>query len=117
MFKKFLRQLFSDKCQLISLELDISNDKNFVDIHECFSLSSISNNNIVVTHCITLRYLHIHLIYGYFLEHIIEHVPALESLSVIFKYSLIRESSYESEMKQFPSTTLNWYKKVRRNER
>ncbi|CAF4884543.1 unnamed protein product [Rotaria sp. Silwood1] len=117
MFKKFLRTLFSDKCRLISLEVDISNDVSAVDIHKCFSLSSISINNVVVTHCMTLRYLHIHLIYGYFLERIIEHAPALETLSVIFKDSLMKESSYEPSMKRFASTILNWYEKVNKNEK
>ncbi|CAF3182013.1 unnamed protein product [Rotaria sp. Silwood2] len=112
MFKEFLRTLFSDKCRLISLEVDISNDDSAVDIHGCFSLSSISINNVVVTHCMTLRYLHIHLIYGYFLEHIIEHVPILETLSVIFKDSLMKESSYKPKMKRFASTILNWYEKM-----
>ncbi|CAF1316118.1 unnamed protein product [Rotaria sordida] len=112
MFKKFLRTLFSDKCRLISLEVDISNDVSAVDIHKCFSLSSISINNVVVTQCMTLRYLHIHLIYGYFLERIIEHVPALETLSVVFIDSLMKESSYEPRMKRFASTILNWYEKM-----
>lgn len=117
MFEKFIRTLFSDKCHLISLEVDISNHVDNVNVHESFSLSSISINNVGFTHCMTLRYLHIHLIYGSFLERIIEHVPALETLSVIFKYSLIEEKRYEPRMKRFESTILNWYEKVNKNEK
>ncbi|CAF3287439.1 unnamed protein product [Rotaria sp. Silwood2] len=74
MFKEFLHQL-----------LDISDDDNVNDIHECLSLSSVSINNLVITHCMTLNHLHIHLTYDYFLEHSIEHGSALQTLSVIFK--------------------------------
>ncbi|CAF4759219.1 unnamed protein product, partial [Rotaria sp. Silwood2] len=87
MFKEFLHQLFSDKCQLTYLELDISDDDSVNDIHECLSLSSVSINNLVITHCMNLHYSHIHLTYGYFLEHSIEHGSALQTLSVIFKDS------------------------------
>ncbi|CAF4723577.1 unnamed protein product, partial [Rotaria sp. Silwood2] len=65
--------------------LDISDDDNVNDIHECLSLSSVSINSLVITYCMNLHHLHIHLTYGYFVEHSIEHGSALQTLSVIFK--------------------------------
>ncbi|CAF4744957.1 unnamed protein product, partial [Rotaria sp. Silwood2] len=106
MSKKFLRELFSDKCQLTSLELNIPNDHNYNGIHECLSI-----NNPVIIYCITLRHLHIHLIYGYFLENIITYVPALQTLSVTFKDSLMQKRLYEPKMKRFISINFNWYEK------
>ncbi|CAF1220164.1 unnamed protein product [Rotaria sp. Silwood1] len=107
MLKEFLCKLFSDKCQLTSLELDIPNDHNYNGIHECLSI-----NNPVIIHCITLRHLHVHLIYGYFLEDIIKYVPALQTLSVTFKDSLIQKRLYEPKMKRFISINSNWYEKM-----
>ncbi|CAF3328527.1 unnamed protein product [Rotaria sp. Silwood2] len=107
MSKKFLRELFSDKCQLTSLELNIPNDHNYNGIHECLSI-----NNPVIIYCITLRHLHIHLIYGYFLENIITYVPALQTLSVTFKDSLMQKRLYEPKMKRFISINFNWYEKL-----
>ncbi|CAF4174653.1 unnamed protein product [Rotaria sordida] len=117
MIKEFLHKLLSDKCQLISLDLDISNDDSTVNIHQCFSLYSDiylnKINNKLVTSCTSLRYLTIHLIYGCFLENIIEHIPALEILSIIFKHSLIKKwYSYEPSIKRFPSSIVNWYEKI-----
>ncbi|CAF4227981.1 unnamed protein product [Rotaria sordida] len=110
MFKEFLRKLFSDKCQLTSLELDIPDDDNYDGIYECLSI-----DNPVIIHCITLRHLHIHLIYGYFLEDIIKYVPALQTLSVTFKDSLMEKQLYEPKMKRFISVNSNWYEKVKKN--
>ncbi|CAF1447353.1 unnamed protein product [Rotaria sordida] len=107
MFKEFLRKLFSDKCQLTSLELDIPDDHNYNGIYECLSI-----NNPVIIHCITLRHLHIHLIYGYFLEDIIKYVPALQTLSVTFKDSLMQKQLYEPKMKRFIPINSNWYEKM-----
>jgi hypothetical protein len=115
MFKEFLTKIFSAKCRLISLELDISNDDSSVDIHRCFLFPSDTYSNIInsglVTHCMNLRYLHIHLIYGYILEHIIQRVPALEVLSVQFTEKLIKDS-VGFKVKRFAPTLVNWYDKV-----
>lgn len=111
MFKEFLRKLFSDNCQLTSLKLDVSTDDFYANIHQCFSLI----NNELGMHCMSLRYLHIHLIYGFLFEHIIEHAPNLEILSIHFKNSLVREwSYYRSEIKAFVPTYVNWYNKVKK---
>lgn len=115
MFKEFLTKMFSDKCQLTSLELDISNDMSNVDIHRCFSFPSNTYSNIInsglVTHCMNLRYLHIHLMYGSILEHIIQCVPALEVLSVEFTQKLIKDD-VAFKIKRFAPTFVNWYDKV-----
>ncbi|CAF3015196.1 unnamed protein product [Rotaria sp. Silwood2] len=88
MFKKLICQLFSDKCQLISLQLDIDDDNNPLNIHQCFTLcshsSSKSISNKIQYCCLTLHYLYVCLKYTYFLEHLIEHIPNIEQLSVIF---------------------------------
>ena len=36
-FKEFLRKLFSVKCKLISLDIDISNDDQSSNIHQCLN--------------------------------------------------------------------------------
>ncbi|CAF0880525.1 unnamed protein product [Rotaria sordida] len=117
MFREFVHKLLSDKCKLISLDLDMSNDNTTVNIHQCFSLYSDiylkKITNKFVTSCTSLRYLSIHLIYGYFLENIIEHIPSLEILSVIFKNTLMNEwYSYEPSIKRCSSNIFNWYEKI-----
>jgi hypothetical protein len=117
MFKEFLRKLFSAKCQLTSVEIDISNDDSSVDIHQFYSFSIDGHSNVInnelITHCMNLRYLHIHLMYGYILEYIIQHTPALEILSVQFKNGLVKQSSFELEITQFAPNLFNWRDKVK----
>ncbi|CAF5001661.1 unnamed protein product, partial [Rotaria sp. Silwood1] len=108
MFQEFVRRFFSDKCQLTSLKLDLSIDDFYAHIHHCFSLI----NNEPVMHCMSLRYLHIHLIYGFLFEHIIEHVPNLEILSVQFRNCLVREWSFGLKIETFVPTNVNWYNKM-----
>ncbi|CAF2675635.1 unnamed protein product [Rotaria sp. Silwood2] len=114
--KHFIRQLFSSECQLTSLRLDISEDDSVFEIRECLSSSDdIYSNRIyyqLVTNCITLRHLHVHLIYGYFIEHIIEHVPVLEILSIRFRDVLAHERLHKMPFKQFTPIVVNWYDKV-----
>jgi hypothetical protein len=62
----------------------------------------------------TLRRLHIHLIYGYFIEYLIEHVPALEILSVTFRHSLASELSHRMEITKFKPTAFTWFDKVKK---
>ncbi|CAF3423509.1 unnamed protein product, partial [Rotaria sp. Silwood2] len=116
MCQEFIRQLFSSKCQLTSLQLDISQDNSLFQIHDCFSSSffhiySNEIDNQLVTNCMSLRRLHIHVIHGYFIEHIIEHVPPLETLSVIIRDSLASPLLYQIKFKTFPPTVVNWYDK------
>ncbi|CAF4793033.1 unnamed protein product, partial [Rotaria sp. Silwood2] len=118
MCQEFIRQLFSSKCQLTSLQLDISQDNSLFQIHDCFSSSffhiySNEIDNQLVTNCMSLRRLHIHVIHGYFIEHIIEHVPPLETLSVIIRDSLASPLLYQIKFKTFPPTVVNWYDKVK----
>ena len=56
-FSEFLRKLFSDEHRLISLELDISNDNSSANVNR--NLTS----NEFVTHCESLPYLKIDLLY------------------------------------------------------
>jgi hypothetical protein len=116
MFEEFIRKLFSNKCHLTSLELDISNDNNCVNIHKFLSLPSNINSDVVhnevVTHCKSLRYMKIDLIDGSFLENLIENIPNLEILSVQFKHTLTKELSDEPQTKRFASSIITWYTKV-----
>ncbi|CAF4703514.1 unnamed protein product, partial [Rotaria sp. Silwood2] len=117
MCKQIMRQLFSSKCQLTCLRLDITNDSSDYRIHQTFSpyyniyLSEFDNQ--LNTNCMTLRCLHIKIVFGYFIEYVIEHVPALEILSVTFKYSLVREFLHQRRMIQFVPTISNWNDKVK----
>ncbi|CAF4654238.1 unnamed protein product, partial [Rotaria socialis] len=110
--KEFVFKLFSVKCQLTTLDLDISNDYDSIGIHTCFSLSSNRYlnliNNKLVTYCTSLRCLRIQLIYGVFLEQIIERVPSLEILSVQFACSLVKNwYLYEQQIKRFSPSVVN----------
>ncbi|CAF1470870.1 unnamed protein product, partial [Rotaria sordida] len=54
-----------------------------------------------------LRRLHIYLIFGSF----IEHVSALEILSVIFRDSLASQRLRQMKIENFTSTVISWYDK------
>ncbi|CAF2872673.1 unnamed protein product [Rotaria sp. Silwood2] len=117
MCKQIIRQLFSSKCQLTCLRLNMINDSSDYRIHESFSpyydIYSSEIDNQLNTNCMTLRYLYIKIVFGYFIEYVIEHVPALEILSITFKYSLIREFLHQMRMIQFVPTISNWNDKVK----
>ena len=117
--QEFMYKLFSGKCQLTSLPLDISNDDPCLRIHEfCLSSCNIHQNlihNELFTYCITFRHLHIHLIFGSMLDNIINHVPALETFSIQFENSLFNEWLYPKVKKSYTSI-VNWYNKVTRNK-
>ena len=110
MCQQFIRQLFSSKCQLTSLRLDISQHNSLDCLSSSFSdIYSNQIDNQLLTNCMTLRRLHIHIIHGYF----IGHVPALEILSVIIRKSLAIKQLYQMKTKMFSSTVINWYDKVK----
>ena len=117
MLKNFLRKLFSDRCRLTSLELDISN--KFigvgVNLYQCFSFHSDSYPYQIhielLNQCENLRHLHIHLIYGHILDDIIQRVPRLENLNVVFTQTLCKGSSGFMGKRSTP-TFVNWYDKV-----
>jgi len=116
MFDKFLRKIFSGQCQLISLQLDIS--KSYSDTHQCLKshYGNVSSNKIIdlfQSNCLTLRYLHIRIQYTYFLEHLIEHVPNLEQLTVCFRYSLMLFNKSYSDIQKLTTSNENWFNKVR----
>ncbi|CAF3666903.1 unnamed protein product [Rotaria sp. Silwood1] len=91
-FKEFLRQLFSSQCQLTSLRLDIVSYHIGYDTDDCMKLFSHSLQNSISNECqsfcTTLSHLYIHIRYAYFLEQLIEHIPAIEKLSVKFNRTL-----------------------------
>jgi len=119
MFKDFLREIFSNKCQLISLRLNVP-IVNFTNMnfHQCLSLSSnvysssISNQNSC--YYITLRYLHIRISYACFLEHLIEHVPNLKCLSVCLRRGWGRNDPLESTFGTLEKSNVIWSNKVKK---
>jgi hypothetical protein len=117
MFKNLIRQIFSDKCKLISLRLDITNDGNPLNIHQCLAScshpTSTSISNQIQYCCLTLRYLYIRLNYTSFLEHLIDHIPNIERLSVIFKDYMGVECQRKSDIETLIKSNGNWFEKVR----
>jgi hypothetical protein len=109
MFKEFLCQIFSDQCQLTSLQLDIT--KSFYSIHQCLNSNTISNE--YQSCCLTLRCLCIHIDHKCFLEHLIEHIPNLEQLSVHIRNSLIDDDLPGSDTQALVTSNGNWFNKVR----
>jgi hypothetical protein len=117
MYNNLLRQLFSGKCQLTSLRLDIPYDYSCINIHEILSLfSDICSHSMFNTAqycCMTLRYLHIHLNLTCFLEQLIEHVPNLERLSVYLPIFWNEYSPSGPLIKRFVQSNEAWSNKVR----
>jgi hypothetical protein len=111
MFAKIVCQMFSGLCQLTSLELDISIRNSYYDIDQYLKSHTISNE--LQSYCITLRRLNIRLEYRCFLEYIIERVPNLEQLSVLFQYSLWSYNGFNSNIQQTIPSNENWFNKVR----
>ncbi|CAM4786287.1 unnamed protein product [Rotaria magnacalcarata] len=95
MFKDLLNEIFSEKCQLISLRLDIPCDHSYLNIYQCLSSSAISNTSKIQYCCMTLRYVDIRLHYTCLIEHLIEHVPNLERLSVYLRESWNRNKLWD----------------------
>jgi hypothetical protein len=115
MFKQLLCQIFSDQCQLTSLELDIT--KSFYSIHQCLNLHSHLQSNTISNEyqsgCLTLRRLCIHIDDKCFLEHLIEHTPNLEELSVRVRNFLINDDLPGSDTQALIKSNGNWFNKVR----
>jgi hypothetical protein len=107
MFRQVLCQIFSHRCLLTSLQLDIR--KSFYSIHQC--LKTIPDR--FESYCTTLRRLHIRLDYTCFLEDLIDYVPNLEQISVHFR-SLKRDNElYDSNIQSLLLPNGNWFNKVR----
>ncbi|CAF1389252.1 unnamed protein product [Rotaria sordida] len=115
MLEYFLCKIFSGECQLISLQLDIS--QSYSDTHQCIksrslNLSSNKIDNLFQSNCLTLSYLHIRIQYTCFLEHLIEHIPNLEQLTVYFRHSLnVLNQSY-SNIQNLTTSNENWFYKI-----
>ncbi|CAF4938045.1 unnamed protein product, partial [Rotaria sp. Silwood2] len=60
-----------------------------------------------------LRYLYVGLKYTSFLEHLIEHIPNIERLSVSFKKWLDLEFRSRSDIQTLIKSNGNWFEKVR----
>ncbi|CAF0836276.1 unnamed protein product [Rotaria sordida] len=116
MIEQLLRQLFSARCQLTSLRLDISNEFRFGGIHGCLASNSHLFSNFIQCQfsscCVTLRRLHIRLNQTRFLESLIEHVPNLEKIFVEFHSSLNNASSWSSNVEILKQSNGNWFNKV-----
>ncbi|CAF3362472.1 unnamed protein product [Rotaria socialis] len=116
MLKQLIRQFFSNKCQLTSLRLDIADDNSPVNIHQCLVLSSHPVSNSISSRmqrcCLTLRHLYVCLKYTCFLEHLIEHIPNIERLSVTFKPRIDFGSRSKSSIEKLIKSHGNWFEKV-----
>ncbi|CAF4822561.1 unnamed protein product, partial [Rotaria sp. Silwood2] len=110
MFKDLLCVIFSEKCKLINLRVDIPCNQSYLIIHHCLSFSyhgSISNLFKAKYCCGKLRYVEIRLHYACFIEYLIEHAPNIERLSVYLKTSWNRYqlSDLSSEKFEQSNTT------------
>ncbi|CAF4970382.1 unnamed protein product [Rotaria sp. Silwood1] len=115
MFKQLLCKIFSDQCQLTSLKLDIT--KSFNSIHQCLNLQShLEQNTISKSCCLTLRRLCIHIDHKCFLEHLIEHTPNLEQLSVHFRNFLFNNDHPDSDTQALIISNGNWFNKISKLE-
>ncbi|CAF3660703.1 unnamed protein product [Rotaria sp. Silwood1] len=115
MFKQLLCKIFSDQCQLTSLKLDIT--KSFNSIHQCLNLQShLEPNTISKSCCLTLRRLCIHIDHKCFLEHLIEHTPNLEQLSVHFRNFLFNNDHPDSDTQALIISNGNWFNKISKLE-
>ncbi|CAF0998932.1 unnamed protein product [Rotaria sordida] len=115
MLKQLIRQIFSNKCQLTCLRLDIADDNSPINIHQCLILSYRSTSSIsnkMQYCCLTLRHLYICLKYTCFLEHLIEHIPNIERLSVTFKRRMDFEPRSKSNIETLIKSNGNWFEKV-----
>ena len=119
MLKQLIRQFFSNKCQLTYLRLDIADDSSSVNIHQCLILSSHSSassiSNKMQYCCLMLRHLYICLKYTCFLEHLIEHIPNIERLSVTFKRWMDFELRSKSNIETLIKSNGNWFEKSKMN--
>ena len=68
------------------------------------------------SNCLTLRYLHIHIQYTCFLDHLIGHVPNLERLIVRFRHSLKFPTQSNSNTEKLTTSNESWFNKVRQIE-
>ncbi|CAF2918824.1 unnamed protein product [Rotaria sp. Silwood2] len=116
MFEQFLYKLFSDQCQLTSLQLDISSDCRAGGIHQCLNANSyVSSKFLQHQHqscCLTLRHLYIRLNQTCFLENLIEHVPNIEQLLVEFDCSLGSFASWKSNVEILKQSKTSWFNKI-----
>ncbi|CAM4905322.1 unnamed protein product [Rotaria socialis] len=113
MFQEFIRQLFSGKCRLISLRIDLVYGD--FGLYQYFKLNHYLSCSITEQYrasCHTLRRLHIHLNYTYFLEYLIEHLPVPENLNVIFCDSLDVRPRSMSDIENLIKTSGHWFNKL-----
>ncbi|UJR28775.1 hypothetical protein I4U23_010001 [Adineta vaga] len=112
-FQELIEIIFSNQCQLTSLKLDFVYENYSLKFHQC--LKSHSSNLISISNqifCPKLRYLHLHIQYTFILENLIDYVPFLEELSLIFHRSLEIHPRSPLDIKTLIETNGNWFKKV-----
>ncbi|CAF1480169.1 unnamed protein product [Adineta steineri] len=116
MFKELIEELFSDKCRLTSLKLDIVCDDYSFHFCQCLKLRDDIHSDLILNskqiYCPNLRRLHIHINGTFFLENLIQYVPLLEQLIVVSRFSLIYCPRSTSYIKTLIETNGNWFKKV-----
>ena len=115
--EQLLRLIFSEKCQLQYLRLDISEEYRGGPLHECLSRKSSFYPNSTQPYapscCVTLRQIDIRLNSTSFLLNLIAHVPNLEELSVEL-ISLVLDFSSEWHDEASWKNDGNWLTQVRK---
>ncbi|CAF3898369.1 unnamed protein product [Rotaria sp. Silwood1] len=116
MLKQLLHELFSSQCQLTSLRLDIADGDFFIGIYQClplpYNLASSSIRNEFQSSCLTMRRLHIRLSYTCFMHYLIDHVPALEQLSIHFEHSLTLNPRSKLTIEDIIQAKSKWFDMV-----
>ncbi|CAF2983536.1 unnamed protein product, partial [Rotaria sp. Silwood2] len=110
MLIEFLCKLFSSRCQLKTLQLDISKELTNGMIPRY-----LASNSFLCQYqscCITLRHLFIRLERKSVLENIIQHLPNLEQISVQFDSSLVLRPLSKSNVETLKNSNGNWFNKV-----
>jgi hypothetical protein len=113
--KKLIRRLFSSESRLTSLRLDISYVESSINLHRYLTTRHNLSSSVTKQYqpSYILRYLYIRLENTIVFEHIIEHVPNLESLSICLKGSLTIWPRSESDIEALIRTNGDWFNKVR----
>ena len=118
MIKELLRQIFSEKCRLKYLQLDISEESHCDSLHECLLARPSFYWNSIQTHahsfCATLRQIDIRLNSTCFLQNLIKRVPNLEQLSVDFISHLTFNLPNEWDIEACRKFNENWFNNVGR---
>lgn len=110
MIEQIICQLFSVKCNLKSLQLDLGHSLRHETTYRWYSSNCIQYEDR--SSCLSLRRLHIQLTEAHLIENLIEHLPNLEEMSVECLSSLTFNVLRESNLQTLTKSKKNWLNKV-----